>query len=287
MCYCFQVKKHISKLALSFATFLFVFLLFTPYFTTDFMDLRQQKENEENYQRFLQEKIAQEIAKRNAEDKIYLTGKFDPNLREDFALVPSQYNIARYKMYLRKETLDAFGDMAEAAAKDSIELNITSATRNFDYQKDLWNRKWDSTTLAEKKDLSEDMLDEIKRFKKILEYSAAPGTSRHHWGTEIDINSVTPKFFETSEGKKVYEWLQVNAPVFGFCQTYNEKGESRQAGYNEEKWHWSYMPLSRTLTQEYKKLIKDEDITGFLGDQYVPALNLINNYVLNINPDCF
>ena len=77
-----------------------------------------------------------------------------------------------------------------------------------------------------------------------------------------------------------------NTPLFGFCQTYNLKGNIRPTGYNEEKWHWSFLPLSRAFTQEYKKIITEEDIKGFLGDENVSALNLINNYVLAINPEC-
>ena len=69
-------------------------------------------------------------------------------------------------------------------------------------------------------------------------------------------------------------------------QTYNLKNTGRVIGYNEEKWHWSYLPLARTLTQEYKNLIKDENINGFLGDEYVAGQDLINNYVLSINPNC-
>ena len=187
---------------------------------------------------------------------------------------------------LRKEVLDAFLKMAEVAQKDGVELNVTSATRNFDYQKEIWNNKWTGISFVDGKDLSKSIQDGFERFEKILEYSAVPGASRHHWGTDIDINSVIPKFFETGEGKKVYEWLKINAPLFGFCQTYNEKNEERLTGYNEEKWHWSYLPISRELTQKYKKLIKDEDIKGFLGDEFVAQENLINNYVLAINPDC-
>ncbi|MSU44820.1 D-alanyl-D-alanine carboxypeptidase family protein [Candidatus Nomurabacteria bacterium] len=213
-------------------------------------------------------------------------GKFDPAQRQDFVLIPAEYNIAGYKIYLRKETLYAFEKMAENAAKDQIELNITSATRNFDSQRDLWNKKWGGATLVDGKDLSKIIPDEQERFEKILEYSAVPAISRHHWGTDIDINSVTPKFFETEKGKKVYEWLTINAPLFGFCQTYTLKGSDRPTGYNEEKWHWSYLPLSKDFTQKYKNLIKDEDIKGFDGDEYAPFLNLINDYVLSINPEC-
>ena len=250
------------------------------------MDLRQKKENEETGERLLREEAARKVAEENAKKKIYLMGKFEPVEREDFAVVPQKYNIAGYKMYLRKKALQSFEQMAEAAMKDGVELNITSATRNFDYQKDLWNNKWTGITFVEGKNLSASIPNGQQRFEKILEYSAVPSTSRHHWGTDIDINGVTPTYFESEEGKKVYEWLSANAPLFGFCQTYNEKGYDRISGYNEEKWHWSYLPLARDFTQEYKKLIRNEDIVGFLGDEYVSRENLINNYVLSINPEC-
>ena len=250
------------------------------------MDLRQKQENEEIAKAELAAKEAAKKALEDAERKIYLMGKFDPTAREDFAPILAKYNIAGYKIYLRKETLSAFMDMAENAEKNGIELNITSATRNFDYQKDLWNKKWEGTTKVEGHDLSKSIPVRQERFQKILEYSAVPGTSRHHWGTDIDINGVDPKYFETAEGEKVYAWLVENAPLFGFCQTYNQKGVERVAGYNEEKWHWSYLPLAQNFTQEYKNIIKDTDISGFDGDEYIGSENLIKNYVLSINPDC-
>ncbi len=250
------------------------------------MNLRQKQENEAIAQAELAAKEAAKKAQEDAQEKIYLMGKFDPAQREDFAAIPAKYNIAGYKIYLRKEALEAFLDMAETASKEEIELNVTSAARNFDYQKDLWNKKWEGVTLIDGQDLSKSIPDGQERFEKILEYSAVPGTSRHHWGTEIDINGVDPKYFDTDEGEKVYKWLIANAPLFGFCQTYNEKGLRGPAGYNEEKWHWSYLPLSRNFTQEYKNLIKNEDIQGFDGDEYIGSGNLINNYVLSINPGC-
>jgi LAS superfamily LD-carboxypeptidase LdcB len=177
-------------------------------------------------------------------------------------------------MYLRKETLNAFLQMEEAAEKDGVDLKIASATRNFDYQEDLWNNKWDAFASS---------VDGLVRFQNIIKYSAVPGTSRHHWGTDIDINNANPQYFNTKEGEAVYDWMAKNAASYGFCQPYTP---NRPTGYNEEKWHWSYVPLSRGFTNDYIKLITDKDIKGFEGDEYVPSQNLINNYVLGINPEC-
>jgi len=250
------------------------------------LKLEEKREKEKIYQRILAEQQAQKKAEEQIQQKIYLMGEFNPTQREDFILIPPKYTTNENKMYLRKETLNAFLQMAEAANKDEIDLKIASATRNFDYQKNIWNNKWTGATLVDGKNLSKSIPAGLERFKKILEYSAAPGTSRHHWGTDIDINDANPEYFNTEKGRQVYEWLVKNAPLFGFCQPYNLKGTGRPTGYNEEKWHWSYLPLSKTFTEEYKNLIKNEDIKGFLGDKYVPNLNLINDNVLGINPNC-
>lgn len=243
---------------------------------------RREKANNEI---FYQQMLAGKIAAENKEQKIYLIGKFDQTQREDFTLIPVNYTTNGTAMYLRKETMNAFLDMETKAQQDGIMLRIASATRNFEYQKGLWNNKWSGVRIVEGKNLSVSLPNGYERFKKILEYSAAPGTSRHHWGTDIDINAATPEYFETVTGQKVYEWLTANAPAFGFCQVYDLKDSDRPFGYHEEKWHWSYLPLARDFTKNYMRLIEEKDITGFMGDEYVPA-SLINEYVLGINPEC-
>ncbi|MBP7967169.1 M15 family metallopeptidase [Candidatus Woesebacteria bacterium] len=261
-----------------FVTLLIIIAL-APGATSYIHDEMQARENARIEQvRLKAEKIAAE--------KIYLTGKFDQLKREDFVAIDNKYILGVSPMYLRKEAYQAFLDMAAAAAKDGVTLQIASATRNFDYQKNLWNKKWDGRTLVNGKDLSKSIPDGLNRFKKILEYSAAPSTSRHHWGTDIDINNANVEYFDTTYGKKVYIWLVINAPSYGFCQPYNEKGVERLEGYNEEKWHWSYTPLAKTFTQRYEELITTADIFDFSGDTFVPDLNLIKNYVLAINPEC-
>ena len=271
--------KHVFPLSIFIISLILIF-------SSLLLKLEEKRENERIYQRILTEQQALKEAEEKIQQKIYLMGKFDPTQREDFVLIPKKYTTNENKMYLRKETLAAFLKMQEAADKNKIDLKITSATRNFNYQKNIWNNKWTGITLVDGKNLSKSIPDGLERFKKILEYSATPSTSRHHWGTDIDINDANPEYFETEKGKKVYEWLVINAPLFGFCQPYNLKGTDRATGYNEEKWHWSYLPLSKTFTEKYKNLIKNEDIVGFLGDEYVPKLNLINDNVLGINSAC-
>ena len=70
---------------------------------------------------------------------------------------------------------------------------------------------------------------------------------------------------------------------FGFCQTYTEKREGgRLTGYNEEKWHWSYMPIAKQLLEDYRKLINYSDIKGFSASEFSQELNIIEKYVFGI-----
>ena len=171
----------------------------------------------------------------------YVMGKYDPKTHPDFTTIDPK-DASDKGMYLRKDAYDAFRQMSAAAKEDGIDLKILSATRPFSHQKRIWEAKWNGSRKVDGMDLSKDIKEPKDRALKILTYSSMPGTSRHHWGTEIDLNSLEPEFFNRGEGAKIYEWLAANGPKFGYCQPYSPKGTDRPEGYNEEKWHWSYLP---------------------------------------------
>lgn len=226
-------------------------------------------------------------AKKNVENYFsdHLLGRFNPKTDSSFALIPVKY-CNREGMYLRKETIAAFIKMYDAAKKDGINLKIISATRNFNDQKTIWEGKWNGSRLVNGQKLSETIKDPAERAKTILRYSSMPGTSRHHWGTDMDLNSLDNSYFTSGEGKKVYDWLKQHASEFGFCQPYSVKNETRPNGYEEEKWHWSYMPLSSELLKQYSEKIKPGDISGFAGSETTLKIDVIKNYVKGINPLC-
>lgn len=123
-----------------------------------------------------------------------------------------------------------------------------------------------------------------------------PGTSRHHWGTDIDLHETTlkgPAFnnstFQNGRGKEFYSWLQKNAAKFGFCQPYTGTPEARNGGmykhgYQEERWHWSYRPLSAEYLYQYvtqkEKLIP----SGYAGEKVAAKFYL--DFVENVDPSC-
>jgi LAS superfamily LD-carboxypeptidase LdcB len=216
----------------------------------------------------------------------YLTGHFNPADHPDFVRIDS-IHADRGGLYLHRLTYQAFTDMYEAALEDGIQLQIRSATRNFNTQKSIWERKWTGeTTIENGKNASVAYPKAADRAKMILKYSSMPGTSRHHWGTDIDLNSFENSWFESGPGLNIYNWLSQHAADFGFCQPYTQKGESRPNGYEEERWHWSYMPLSQTLTRLATDSLRNEMISGFLGSEVAAQLKVVERYVLGINADC-
>lgn len=214
----------------------------------------------------------------------YCMGQFDPTDDDRFVTIEDTY-ANRSGMRLRKEAYTAYLELYRAAKKDGISLIIKSATRNFDYQKGIWERKWTGKQILSDGTNAADIADLKKRALEILQYSSMPGTSRHHWGTDIDLNAFNNGYFESGEGLKVYNWLTANAPAYGFCQPYTSKSNGR-TGYNEEKWHWSYMPLSKPLTQFAEQQLKNENITGFLGADTASDIDVVHNYVLGIADVC-
>ena len=215
-----------------------------------------------------------------------LLGQIDPAGDPDFVSV-SQAHASRPGMFLRREAYDAFLQMHKAALADGISLTILSATRPFHHQKRIWEDKWNGRRVLYGDILAPDIEDPTERALEILRFSAMPGTSRHHWGTDIDLNSLQNAYFRTGEGKAVYDWLTTHALAYGFCQPYTAHGDRRAGGYEEEKWHWSYIPLSGQFLRKYGEQITYEDIRGFDGDTLAERLQVIEKFVLDINMACY
>lgn len=209
--------------------------------------------------------------------RLYLLGRFDPSKDTNFTLVKNPYTNSP-GIYILKDAYKAYKIMYDSAKKDGIFLLIISATRNFETQKSIWEGKF--------RNLSKAYPDSTECSKHILQYSSMPGTSRHHWGTDIDINSTSLSTFESGTGKKVYEWLSENAYKYGFCQPYSIKDTLRKTGYEEEKWHWSFYPVSLKLLEEYNRLITYKNITGFTGCKTAEKIGIIKYYVNAINQTC-
>ncbi|MBN2747041.1 MAG: M15 family metallopeptidase [Bacteroidales bacterium] len=215
-----------------------------------------------------------------------LLGKISAAKSTDFVKINPKYIAGDRTIYLRKEVYTAFKTMYDSAKSCGIELKLISGFRSFEHQKRIWEGKWDGKIAATGLNFSDPKLTDVKKAQIILQYSSMPGISRHHWGTDIDILDLNPKFFETPKGKKAYNWLKTNAKNYGFCQPYTAFDSIRNTGFWEEKWHWSYFPISDLMLKEYQRIIKYSDISGFKGSWTADSLKVIENYVFSISEDC-
>ena len=214
-----------------------------------------------------------------------LLGQLNPARHPDFVRIDTQYT-NKPNIYLRKPAYEAFVRMARAARQEGVALRIISATRNFAAQKRIWEAKWKGRRKVNGQVLNIMVPDPKQRALKILEYSSMPGTSRHHWGTDIDLNALTNRYFTKGKGKRVYDWLQAHAAEYGFCQVYTAISEERPGGYHEERWHWSYLPLARQFLRQYNEKISYDDLGGFDGGTVAQEVEAIETYVNGIAPLC-
>ncbi len=205
--------------------------------------------------------------------KSFVTGRFLPQNNVRFQIVPA--HLCSKSMYLQKEVIAAFQQMKLAAANEEISLRIISGTRNFWEQKAIWERKWNIN---------------IPKFgasannaREILKYSSMPSSSRHHWGTDIDINNLSPAYFTTGKGLKEVLWLRKNANKFGFIEVYSPRASGRLTGYEPEAWHWSYSPLSSQYLEFYKQHIQYTDFEGFAGCEWAKELRIIADFVSGVS----
>ena len=225
--------------------------------------------------------------------KEMLLGKFTPAQDTNFVVIPD--HMSTYKgLYCEKQTFNAYLAMRDSALQEGITLTIISATRNFDRQRQIWERKWNSykpQNSSDKSDRSNGLTsptsptssntsEDIAKIRSIMRYSSMPGTSRHHWGTELDFISAETNYWTHGEGLRIYNWLCANAHKFGFFQPYT--ADPARTGYAEERWHWSYAPLSKPYLEAYRQKITAEDITGFSGSYLVDSLGIIQSHVFGI-----
>ncbi len=160
--------------------------------------------------------------------------------------------------------LQALTSLQEAAAKQGFQLAVFSAFRDFNAQCRIWNLKWRGDRPlydAHAQPLDPTQLTDFERMRAILAWSALPGTSRHHWGSEIDLfdnSALAPGWrvellpWEYATGGPFFpltEWLAKEAANYGFFRPYRVF----QGGVQPEPWHYSYAPVSEPALRQLNK----------------------------------
>lgn len=196
------------------------------------------------------------------------------------AAIGSDYDVRLFRD-ITEEFDGQFDDIEQLAAAidaDSDWLTrvyrntVRSVFRNFRLQANTWHRKYVFTGRAFNRISEEaaetcalphrglwrpdhpdhdqcwhEQLSPEQRERQILQATAGPGISRHHWGTDVDILSVNPASYRP--GGPLYgdwRWLRDHAIHYGFFQPYQSVDFDGHA-HIRERWHWSYYPIAQAL----------------------------------------
>lgn len=199
---------------------------------------------------------------------------------------------------LHKDAVKAFEKLKKKGASDGFDIAILSSFRDFSTQLTIWNEKAQGKRPLldeEGKTLDISIMTPEEVVFAILRWSALPGASRHHWGTEIDVyaGNLKPDDYkvqlsplEIAPGG-IFEsfsiWLDKNLPLEGFFRPYwGDRG-----GFSPEWWHLSYAPIADKYLKKFtlgmlKKELQKSDIE--LKDVVLKNVQLIyEKYVMNID----
>ncbi|NBU25429.1 MAG: D-alanyl-D-alanine carboxypeptidase family protein [Gammaproteobacteria bacterium] len=145
--------------------------------------------------------------------------------------------------------------MRAAAAREGLLLEPASAFRDFERQCLIWNAKYrGERPLLDRagRALEAAALTPAERVEAILCWSALPGASRHHWGSDLDVydraalpEGARPALLpaEYAPGgpfARLDAWLAAHAHEYGFYRPYM----SDRGGVGFEPWHISYAPVA-------------------------------------------
>jgi len=187
-----------------------------------------------------------------------------------------------------------------AAKNAGFDLAIASSFRNFDRQLMIWQKKYNGET--EVFDINDEPvelkgLSDLEKCQAIMLFSALPGASRHHWGTDVDFYdkaAITERYqirLQQSEYIKggrfaaLTAWLDDNMAQFGFYKPYDQY----RGGIACEPWHISHKATADMMLKKFseKKLEKVLKQYNFAGKEAVLAnlSVLYKQFVLNINLD--
>lgn len=199
---------------------------------------------------------------------------------------------------LHRETVQSFLEMRAAAAADGLDLTVVSGFRDFEAQVRIWNAKFRGDRILYSREghaLDHASLTPAQAVEAILHWSALPGASRHHWGSEIDVidRAALPAGHAARLLPAEYEadgpfaaltvWLERNMARFGFFKPYRID----HGGVSPEPWHLSHAPVSipalAQLTEDaLRRAVMESDMEG--KDLALERLPVIyGQYVLNVD----
>lgn len=200
---------------------------------------------------------------------------------------------------LHSAIISDFLALQHAAKTAGLELTIASSFRDFNRQSIIWNNKLAGLRpVYNKQQQRVDLttLSDIDKCIAIMRYSALPGASRHHLGTDLDVFDqaavsedyqlqLTPDEYQSGGPfAPLTQWLDANLTKFGFYRPY----QLDLGGVAPEPWHISHIQQSQELVAQLSEqalfnCIQNSDL---LAKQAIldnlPAI--YTRFVTNVSP---
>ena len=167
---------------------------------------------------------------------------------------------------VHRDIVEPWLELVAAARASGFDLAVASGYRNYQRQLSIWNAKAGGAraVLDERgEEIDLGAADEWQKVQAILRFSALPGASRHHWGTDIDVfdRAAVPVDYalqltvaeaaDTGPFGALHRWLDeriaANA-AWGFFRPY----ATDRGGIAAERWHLSYAPLAARYQRQLK-----------------------------------
>ncbi|PWI34432.1 peptidase M15 [Vibrio albus] len=150
--------------------------------------------------------------------------------------------------------------LVNSASASGFQLTVASGFRDFSRQLIIWNNKFTGKRPlldSQGRPLDIRKLTETEKLFAILRWSALPGASRHHWGTDFDVYAqnllpadtrlqLEPWEYHSGHQAELYYWLRENLTDYGFFFPYAED----QGGVAPEPWHISHIQRSQAYMEE-------------------------------------
>jgi LAS superfamily LD-carboxypeptidase LdcB len=209
--------------------------------------------------------------------------------------------------WLHPLAVSALQDLAAAAAAAGFDLQVASSYRNFDRQLHIWNAKAEGARPvldAKGQVLDMSLLSDKEKIFAIMRWSALPGASRHHWGTDLDVYDASQidehyqlqLTVEETQGAgpfaAFHQWLtkELIAKPRGFFRPYCQIIGSQKGlgGVAPEPWHLSYAPIANLYTAQMSEILLREQVE--ITDIALKAAlleNFTEIYEYFIQPYCY
>jgi LAS superfamily LD-carboxypeptidase LdcB len=175
----------------------------------------------------------------------------------DQHIVPREQLPGGVRQSLHQDVVAPFQLLQAAARQAGFDMQVVSGFRNFDRQLAIWNAKASGARAVLDEDSNViDMkgLSDNDKALAIMRWSALPGCSRHHWGTDFDIYdaAAVPTDYEVQLIPREVDAGGVFAPMHDWLDRYLEQGRSGffrpyaqdRGGIAPERWHLSYAPVA-------------------------------------------